>query len=77
MKGKLYIVYCIDTEGPLRETLEATFERLYEIFGIKLKPTKENLKKIQNKEFDFGGLEEEISKVFSPHLLNYNSSWEK
>ena len=46
---QLFIVYCIDTEGPLTEPLEATFERLYEIFGIRLEPTKENLIKIQNK----------------------------
>ena len=32
----LYVVHCVDTEGPLNETLDATFERLESIFGITL-----------------------------------------
>ena len=71
----LYIVHCIDTEGPLTETLEATFERLYSIFNIKMDPTKENLELLQNKQIKLGGQEEAISKCFSPELLKYNSSW--
>jgi len=51
----LYIVHCIDTEGPLTETLEATFERLYSIFNIKMDPTKENLELLQNKQIKLGG----------------------
>lgn len=77
MKKKLFIVHCIDTEGPLNESIGATFERLYEIYGIKIAATKENLLKIQNKKMNLGGLEDEISKTFSYHLLNYNNSWEK
>ena len=77
MKNKLFIVHCIDTEGPLNESLNATFERLYEIYGIKLVATKENLLKIQNKKINLNGLEDEVSKTFSKHLLNYNNSWEK
>ena len=38
-KKVLYIVHCIDTEGPLNETLDATFERLESIFDIKITPT--------------------------------------
>jgi len=47
MDKLLYIVYCIDAEGPLYETLDATFERVREIFGADIKPSKENLIKLQ------------------------------
>ncbi len=71
----LYIVHCIDTEGPLNETIEATFERLENLFGIKMAPSKKHLEKIQNMEFDFNGKEAAIAKCFSPELLNYNRNW--
>ena len=71
----LYIVHCIDTEGPLNETLNSTFERLESIFGIKLKATKRNLELIQNKEIDLSGKEEAVAKCFSKDLLSYNSNW--
>ena len=32
----VYIVHCIDTEGPLHESVDATFERLREIFHLDL-----------------------------------------
>ena len=77
MKSKLYIVHCVDTEGPLHEPLDATFERLFEIYQVRLDPTKENLLKLQNKSLDLNGLEEEISKTFRKELIQYNDSWEK
>ena len=40
MKKIVYIVHCIDTEGPISENLKTTFKRLKSIFGISLKPTK-------------------------------------
>ena len=46
----LHIVHCIDTEGPLKENLKDTFKRLFDIYNIKLNPTKNNLQKIQNKK---------------------------
>jgi len=73
----LYVVHCVDTEGPLYEPIEATFGRLYDIFGIRMDATKENLKKIQNREIDFGDRNEVIAETFSPHLISYNDTWEK
>lgn len=73
----VYIIHCIDTEGPLYESLEATFERLYDLFSIKLDPTRKNLKKLQDKQIDFGEKTNIIAEVFSPHYLNYNDTWEK
>ena len=71
----LHIVHCIDTEGPLDEDIYATFERLEYIFNIKLKPSIENLKAIQQKKIDLSGLEDQVAKAFSPEILNYNRNW--
>ena len=46
------VVHCIDTEGPLYESLFAKFERLDDLFGIKIDPTQQNFEKLQKQEFD-------------------------
>ncbi len=71
----LHIVHCIDTEGPLQEPLAATFERLKGIFGLTLEPTAENLKRLQLRQIDLGGLEAEVAQVVKPELLAYNGDW--
>ena len=72
-------VHCVDTEGPLNETLASTFKRLYDAYGVRIKPTMNNLRKIQNCQYPFKNLSKKlilsISKTFSPALLNYNSNW--
>lgn len=78
MKGTdkiVYIAHCIDTEGPLFESTEASFERLKEIFGVDVEASESNLEKIQNQELDLGGVEEEAATTFSPRFLNTNESW--
>ncbi len=77
MDNILYVVHCIDTEGPLNETLKNTFQRLEDIYGYKLKPSTQNLKKIQNKEINFSGYEALIAQTFDKDLINYNNSWNK
>jgi hypothetical protein len=76
-KPKLYIVHCIDTEGPLYESIDATFARLKAIFDIEMQATKANLKKIQRQEVDLGRHTKSISETFSEHLLAYNHTWDK
>ena len=49
MKSDLYIVYCIDTEEPIHEPLEATFDRLFHLYGVRLGATQANLNKIQKR----------------------------
>ena len=71
----LHIVHCIDTEGPLKETLEATFGRIESVFGLRLEPTRETLSKLQKKEMDLGGVEDAVARMIAPELLAYNSSW--
>ncbi|PKD43235.1 hypothetical protein [Rhodohalobacter barkolensis] len=73
----VYVVHSIDTEGPLYESLEATFERLEKIFGLQIEPTSENLRKIQNQKLDLGGLEEQAARVVAPQLINYNDDYGK
>ena len=76
MTAPLYIVHCIDTEGPLYESLDAKFERLEELFGITdIDPTKDNYRKLQNGELDLNGLEAEVQKVFTSHRARHNETW--
>jgi len=71
----VHIVHCVDTEGPLYESLTATFERLNIIFGIDLKARRKTLVQLQKKEIDLEGLEDQVAKVVDPVLLNYNTTW--
>src|SRR5574341_1431034 len=73
----LHVVHCIDTEGPLTETLEATFQRVSSTFGLRLSATRETLVKLQNREFDLDGLEDAVARMVAPELLDYNTSWDK
>lgn len=74
--GHLYVVHCIDTEGPLTETLAATFERIFSVFGLKFPATRETLAKLQNRGLDLGGREEAVARMVAPDLLAYNTNWE-
>lgn len=73
----VYVVHSIDTEGPLYESLDATFERLRKIFGFDIEPTSDNLKKIQNCELDLDGQEKQAARVVAPQLINYNDDYGK
>lgn len=73
----VYVVHSIDTEGPLYESLEATFDRLKKIFGLEIEPTTANLRKIQNKGMDLGGKEDQAARVVAPQLINYNDNYGK
>jgi hypothetical protein len=78
MPGKpVYIVHCIDTEGPLYESIDATFERLRDIFRLELEPSSEMLRRLQAGTEDLGGLEAAVQRVVDPHLLAYNDTWDK
>lgn len=73
----VYIVHCVDTEGPLHESVDATFERLRAIFHLQLEPSVDLLRRLQAGEVHLGGLEAAIQKVVDPHLLAYNDTWDK
>ena len=73
----VYIVHAIDTEGPLYESFASHFERVKEIFGIDIEPTKENLEKLRNKKFDLSGNEERASQMMSKIRINTHKSWDQ
>ena len=73
---KLFLVYCIDTEGPLNESIGATFERLEQIFGLKIEPNESNLQLLQNQKIDIPN-KKEVAKVLGKNLLLYNKNWEE
>ena len=76
-KNSVYVVHCIDTEGPLHESVEATFERLRDIFHLELEPSADLLRRLQAGEVYLGGLEAAVQRVVDPHLLAYNDTWDK
>ncbi|MBI4309188.1 MAG: hypothetical protein HY591_02535 [Candidatus Omnitrophica bacterium] len=77
MERLVYIVHAIDTEGPLYESIEATFERLNTIFGCDLGPSYENLEKIRNKQIDLNGNEESAKDIFSKERGHCHATWDQ
>ena len=75
MNNVVYVAHCIDTEGPLFESLEATFNRLKNIFGIELEPSRNNLQRLQKREVELGGIEEEVAKVVQPRYIDTHEDW--
>ena len=59
-KKIVYFVHCIDTEGPLYESLNAKFHRVKEIFNINIKPSAANLKKLKNAKIKLNGKEKKL-----------------
>ena len=72
---KLYVVHCVDTEGPMFESIEATFSRLKNIFGITLDPTQANLRKLQHREIKLGGVENAVANLVASQRLEMNKNW--
>ena len=75
-QAALYIVHCVDTEGPLTEPVSATFERVNAIFGLEIEASADNLRRLQRQQIPLNGLEEEVSRVVRPDLLAYNNQWD-
>jgi len=72
---EVYVVHCVDTEGPIYESIESTFDRLKLLFNVDLKPTKENLRKLQNIEINLKGKEEIVANCISPKRLSFIENW--
>lgn len=72
MARLLHVVHCVDTEGPLHESLEATFERVRAMTGVSLAPSRQNLAALQAGAIDLGGSEEAVRVAVAPRLLAYN-----
>lgn len=74
-KPIVHVVHCVDTEGPLEETLEATFERLWREKGLDLPPNLNTLTALQKKQIDLSGQEQDIADFIAPARLAYLSTW--
>ena len=75
----LYVVHCVDAEGPLWEDLGAVFRRL-ESLGIDLghmPHNQETLAHLQAGEINLGARRNEIAKFLSPERLEYNDNFSK
>lgn len=77
MRGKVQIVHAIDTEGPLYESLGATFDRLREVFAVDLMPTAENLGRLQRGEINLGHKTELVQEFLSAHRVSTLGSWDQ
>ena len=78
MQGTVYIVHAVDVEGPMTETLEATFERMYN-YGLptNVEISEENLLLIQLGEMhgiDLN-LAKALKRVFNRRSLRYLKNW--
>lgn len=77
MNGIVYIVHCVDTEGPLHEDIKATFARIKEAFQADIEPLPQNLERLQNMQIPLGGKEKAIIDFIRSDQLSYNDTWEK
>jgi hypothetical protein len=76
--GIVLLVHGVDAEGPLYESLDAKFERLRDLYGITgLEPTRQTLERLQRAEIDLGGLERQVAKTLSSHLVAYHETWDQ
>jgi len=75
--GKVYICHHVDTEGPLFESLEATFDRIRFITGLKLEPIRINLEKLRSNWFGLSDKEMlELGPLIDEHSLNFLENWD-
>lgn len=73
----VYIVHCVDTEGPLYEEKSVPFDMVKNIFGIEIDQSDENLERLQKAQIDLNGLEKEVAKVVDPHRITTRGNWEE
>ena len=71
----LYIVHCVDTEGPLYESVQATFERIFATFGLKFDASREQLARLKSGSDLPEPLRNAVMEFVSDERLNYNSDW--
>jgi len=72
---EIILVHCVDTEGPLYESLTATFERVKATFGLEFKPSREQLARLKRGEDIPDQLKDVVMDFVSDERLSYNSTW--
>ncbi|MBF0250961.1 MAG: hypothetical protein HQL35_10070 [Alphaproteobacteria bacterium] len=75
-KNVVLVVHAVDTEGPLYESLDATFVRVRELHGItRLPQTRDTLERLRRGEVDLNGKEAAVQDMLNTHLLSYHEDW--
>jgi len=69
------VVHCVDTEGPLDESLEATFSRLKDVFGLEFEPDEERLSRLRRGEGVPAAIREAVVRMLDPHAGGYLRDW--
>lgn len=77
MANKVYIVHCIDAEGPLYESPNTPFEQIKSIYGIEIEPGQENLIKLQHGEINLGGIEKDIMILVDSQKISTKGTWDE
>jgi hypothetical protein len=76
MTAPVYIVHCIDTEGPLWEPLAAKFQLLKTTLGVDVEPkTHETFERLKRGDFPLGGKEEMAKTILAGHRTNTLGTW--
>ena len=69
----LCVVHSVDTEGPLYESIDATFSRLKDLFKLEFKDqNRDILNKLKKGLINLIGKEKIVQNVLNSHLLDYN-----
>lgn len=76
MSSIVYVVHCVDTEGPLYEAFDTPFKQIKDKFGIEIAATEENLIKLRNGEMDLNGKEASIMNLVDIHKAAINGNWD-
>lgn len=76
---QVHLVHCVDTEGPLHESIDATFERLSAITGSTWDSSPENYDSLLNGTLTTNDpdVDSQILRTFNKETLNYCSDWRK
>ena len=76
---QLHLVHCVDTEGPLNETIDATFQRLKEMTGQGWDSSPENYSALLDGALKTNdpGLDSRIYRAFNRETLNYCATWDQ
>lgn len=77
MPRTVYVVHCIDTEGPLYEDKEVVFDQIEAIYGIKLERNIETVEKILKYEMNLEGYENEIHTLVFQHMKKTKGNWDE
>ncbi|MBD5549018.1 MAG: hypothetical protein HDQ97_16800 [Lachnospiraceae bacterium] len=73
--ANVYIVHCIDTEGPLYEDKGVIFEQIKKIFGIEIENTQKNYELLQSGLLDCGENAEGVKNLLKNHKVVTKGSW--